>query len=75
MIRMRNAIAVLAVFALLAAACGDDEPEAPVETQPPATVIDTSAQEAAKAAEEAAQSCSGRSRRRVGGRPGRAGGS
>ena len=51
--RMRNAIAVLALLALLAAACGDDEPEAPVETQPPATVIDTSAQEAAAAAEAA----------------------
>ena len=51
---MRNALAVLAVFALVAVACGDDEPAAPTETQPPATVIDISAQEAAMAAEEAA---------------------
>ena len=54
MTRMRNALAVLSVFALLAVACGDDEPAAPIETQPPVTVIDTSAQEAAEAAEDAA---------------------
>lgn len=53
MIRMRNTLAVLAVFALLAVACGDDEPQAPTETQPPVTVIDTSAQEAALADAEA----------------------
>ena len=55
MTRARNALALLAVFALLAAACGDDEPAAPAETQPPATVIDTAAQEAAQAAQEAAE--------------------
>ena len=55
MTRTRNALALLAVFALLAVACGDDEPVAPTATQPPITVIDTSAQEAAKAAEEAAK--------------------
>ena len=54
MTRTRNALALLAVFALLAVACGDDEPAAPAETQPPATVIDTAAQEAAEAAEAAA---------------------
>ncbi len=50
MTRTRRALALIAVFALLAVACGDDEPEAPTETQPPATVIDTAAQEAAQAA-------------------------
>ena len=54
MSRTKKALALLAVFALLAVACGDDEPEAPAETQPPATVIDTAAQEAAEAAEAAA---------------------
>ena len=53
MTRMRNVLAVIAVFALLAVACGDDEPQAPTATQPPATVIDTAAQEAATAAEAA----------------------
>ena len=53
MTRTRKALVLIAVFALLAVACGDDEPETPAETQPPATVIDTAAQEAAEAAQAA----------------------
>jgi glycine betaine/proline transport system substrate-binding protein len=51
----RKVLALLAAFALLAVACGDDDPAAPVETQPPVTVIDTAAQEAAQEAAAAAQ--------------------
>ena len=53
--RMRNALVVLSALALLAAACGGDDEPATTDTQPPATVIDTSAQEAAAAAQEAAE--------------------
>ncbi|MXX65002.1 MAG: glycine betaine/L-proline ABC transporter substrate-binding protein ProX [Acidimicrobiia bacterium] len=53
MTRARKVLALLAVFALLAVACGDDEPST-TDTQPPATVVDRSAQEAAEAAEAAA---------------------
>ena len=48
MVRMRDVIAIVAVFAVLAAACGDDgEEAAPAETQPPTTTA------AASSAEEA----------------------
>ncbi len=51
----RKVLALLAAFALLAVACGDDQPAPPAETQPPVTVIDTAAQEAAQEAAAAAQ--------------------
>ncbi len=54
MSRIRNLFALVAVLALIAIACGDDEPEAPAEAPPvTVTVIDSSAQEAAEAAEAA----------------------
>ncbi len=57
MTRTRKVLALLAAFALLAVACGSDEPEAPEVTEAPpvVTVVDNSAAEAAEAALAEAQ--------------------
>ncbi len=57
MTRTRKVLALLAAFALLAVACGSDEPEAPEVTEAPpvVTVVDNSAAEAAEVALAEAQ--------------------